>query len=524
MAATQDNRNIAVETPLGKDVLLLQGFRLKEGLSRPFELTLDMQSEQPIREPQRLLGEKVTVRISLPDGKERYLNGYVRKFEKLSMNMDVFTYRAEVVPWFALLKLSSDSRIHQQKTVPEIIKEVFGELGFSDYRFSLTRAYSERPICTQYDESHFQFISRLMEMEGIAYFFEHQRGQHTLVLCDEPSDYNEFPGYGSVPFQPQQEGHPDIERVINWSTSIELESESITLNDYDYTTPRANLRATAKSPPTGLAAKGAWYQAPGYYDNHTEGELFARLRIEELNCRRHRFRGLARCAGFSAGHTFHLTGTPAKVEDAEYLITEVDLQIEAADFTTSGPIPFSYESRCELVAIPAQKQFRPPLITPKPRIDSIQTAVVTGPKGHDEKVPFVSPLGSVRVQFRWDRHGNYDDKSSGWIRVSQISAGEGWGSVFTPRIGCEVLVAFENGDPDRPTLVGNVYNFVNQPPLPLPGYAQRSYISDDGGNAIAFTPEDGNQSVVIYSPSKDSMHVIGASDDDGSNIPPPGVG
>lgn len=522
LIVTQDNRNIAVETPLGKDALLLQSLRLREGLNQPFDLTLQLQSPSLIENTHRLLGAPVTVTIRLPHEESRYLHGRILRFRVVAAKIDLITYEAEVGPWFSLLRLSTDCRIFHKMSVPEIVKQVLGEVGFSDYHMGLSEPYHPKGTVTQYRESHFDFVSRLLEQEGIAYYFKHTRHKDILVMCDHPNAFRPMPGYETLPYQPDQEQRPDIERVVEWAQEVNLESHGITVHDYDYTTPRLDLTATAQTPMMPGEMIGDLFEVPGYFERVPEGEQYARVRLEELNCRRKIYTGAARCAGLAAGATFQLTGSPFAHESNDYLVTEMKLHLVSADFT-SGDLSYWDASECRVTAIEARKPFRPPRVTPRPVITEIQTAVVTAPEGYDPNVPFISPIGSVKVQFRWDRHGRNDDQSSGWVRVAQISAGSGWGSMFIPRAGNEVVVAFEFGDPDRPIVIGHLYNYVNRPPLALPEFAQRSYISDDGGNAISLSAEEGAQSIVFYSPTEDTMYTIGASEDPGAETPPPTI-
>jgi len=512
VSATQQNRPIALRTPLGEDVLLLQNFVYDEEMSQPFVLKMEMQSERRSVDFRKLLGQNVTVKILLPTGGSRYLNGFVSVFRQTGFEGNLTTYEAVVVPWLKLLELSADCRIFQKMTVPEILKKVFSDAGYSDFRMVLTASYGPRGICVQYRESHLNFVTRLMEEEGISYFFEHADGRHTLVMADSTTAHTTFPGYAELDYSPQEVDHADSERVYDWKSQATIASASVVLNDYDYVAPRASLvcsaRAATGEPPT----IGEYYDAPGGYEVPSDGDTRAKIRLQGLRCQQVVFHGRARCAGVSAGFYFSMKGTPAGVFDAEYLVTSTRLEIRSADFRTATVDSTSAGIDCRISAIPVETVFRPQVRTAKPRIAGIQTAVVTGPQGNNPKIPFVSPLGSLKVKFRWDRARAEDDSCSGWIRVSQVAAGNGWGSVFLPRIGNEVLVAFEEGDPDRPAIIGCVYNAVNMPTLPLPQFAQRCYFNDDGGNALCFAPEAGCQSIVMYSPFNDTMRVVGAAD------------
>jgi len=468
-----------------------------------------------------MLGVPVTVTIKLPEEKRRFLHGYTESFSLVSSDTEHFHYRAEITPWAGLLALSSHSRIFQAMTVPEILKAVFDEAGHHDYRSKLHRTYHRRETCTQYRESDLAFVSRLMEQEGISYYFEHHADKHVMVLCDQRIDYGPCPGYESIPFLPEGTDRPELERITEWEMAVRLRTEQVTFHDHDYTTPRAELMASAQAPVTERAI-GHWFETPGYHSTTEEGEHFVRNRMEAEDCRRHECWGKARCAGLAVGTQIRLLHPPDERSDARFLLTATALRMEAAEYR-SAMAEFAYDCECTVQAVPVEFVFRPLPVTPRPVIAGIQTAVVTGPANQNPKIPYVTPLGSVKVHFRWDVEGRENERSSGWVRVAQISAGNGYGSMFIPRIGNEVAVAFEHGDPDRPIIVGHLYNFVNRPPLPLPDFAQRCYINDDGGNALAFVPDQGAQSIILYSPTQETLQFIGASADAEAPTPPPSV-
>lgn len=513
MTATQDNRNIAIETPLGKDVLLLQHLRLTERLSHPFLLELNLLSENPKINGHSLPGQPVTVRIERPSGGQRYVSGIVRKFTRHASDSKHAMFHAEVVPWFATLKLASDSRIFQGMTVPEILKQVFAEAGFTDFRMELQRTYPVRGICTQYQESHFAFASRLMEQDGIVYHFEHSAAKHIMVLTDNSSFFRTVPGYEKVPLLRKSEEALKMERFESWDEISVLESDSVTLGDYDYTEPKSDLTVKGSSKPGGPKTYGEHYEFPGGYPTKEDGEFYARVRAQEFNCWRVRYHGEAHCSGLGAGNQFTLVGVPGWADDAHCLVTGIRLEIHAADFRVQDRAGLTDRVRCTVESIPASVTYRPQRVTHRPRIDGVQTATVTGPPESDPKIPYVSGMGSIKVHFHWDRYGKANELSSGWIRTSQLLAGKGFGAMFLPRIGSEVLVAFEHSDPDRPVVLGCLYNGLAMPTLPLPHFAQRSYIHDDGGNALCFSPEEGKESIVMYSPYRDTMRVVGAADE-----------
>lgn len=508
MVPVQTFRNLKVETPLGPDVLLLHSFTCREELGRPFEMVLSMQSVNPLVDFSKILGQKVTVTVDLPTGGNRYFNGYVRDFEQDGYDAvnSLASYRAVVVPWLSLLKLPTDCRTYQGKTIPDILREVFGAAGFSDHRFNLTHLYVPREFCVQYRESTFDFVSRLMEFAGIYYYFEHEKGKHTMVLCDSPAAHSAFPGYGLLSYNPL--GGSPIGTVQKWGVRQTLCPGTAVLDDYDYTIPKTDLRVSKGG--IQVYAQGAYehFDAPGGFQDKSEGEQFVRIRREELVCEQSIGHGSGDLLGIAAGHRFTLLGFLRPDQNAEYLVASATLEITSPTYSADQNGPVQSTQRCDFTTIPSSIPFRTKRTTPKPRIAGIQTAVVTGPL-MDKVYP--SALGSITVQFRWDRYGKNDQNSSVWIRVAQFSAGKGWGSMFIPHVGNEVAVAFEEGDPDRPVIIGSLYNDINKPHLTLPQEKLLSYISDDAGNAIYIKNEMGKECVALYSPYKDGMFVVGVA-------------
>ena len=518
MIPTQDKRSISVETPLGKDALLLHSFTYHEELGRPFEMVLEMQSMNPMIDSDKILGQKVTVSADLPAVGKRYFNGYVRDFEMTGYDTlaSLASYRAIVVPWLSLLKLSTDCRTYQGKSIPDILREVFSQFGFSDHRFNLTHLYVPREFCVQYRESAFDFVSRLMEFAGIYYYFEHKDGNHTLVLCDAPSAHTPDLQYAVIPYKPT--GVSLIGGVREWMVRETLCPDKVVLDDYDYTQPKTSLRVSGDTTSEDDSkSRLEYFDAPGGFQDKAEGEGYARIRHEEMVCEKSIRRGSGDLLGISAGRRFTLLGHMRLDQNAEYLVTSATLQVTSPTFSPEQGGSVQSTQECSFTAIPSSVPFRPKRTTPKPRIGGIQTAVVTG--SMMDKVDS-SALGSVRVQFRWDRYGKGDQNSSVWIRVAQFSAGKGWGSMFIPHIGNEVAVAFEEGDPDRPVIIGSLYNDINKPHLSLPQKKLLSYISDDAGNAIYINNEMAKECVALYSPYKDGLFVVGVAGSPSNPISP----
>jgi type VI secretion system secreted protein VgrG len=519
--ANQANRFIRLDTPLGSDVLLIRKLQIHEELGRPFEITADLTSEDAAIDFSKILGQKITITVDIPNNAHRYFNGYIQEFVQTSFDVPagLFAYQATIVPWISLLALTSDCRVFQNMTVPQILKELFSDFGFSACLDALTQQYPYKKMCVQYRETALNFVHRLMEQEGIYYFFEHVDGDHTLVLCDSSTCHKPYPGYDTIPYLSKEANRLDIEHIQTWSLRQRLQPGSFALNDYDYANPKTIL--LEKTSINQDYAHGAFecYDAPGGFYSNNGGEFFSRIRLEEHQCRQSIRSAYAVCLGIASGYRFELTGFPRKDQNDSFLVTTADIEINNPDYNTRSSTKESLTYHCNLQVQPANTPFRSAKRTPKPFIPGLQTAVVTGPQDQDGK-PYTSPIGSVKLQFRWDRYGKSDENSSYWIRTSQLSAGMGWGSMFVPRVGNEVVVAFEEGDPDRPLIIGRLYNGSQPPPVPLPEGALLSYISDDGVNAIRFNPTAGEQSIMFYSPHNDSQYSIGATYNDENSLPP----
>lgn len=513
---SQENRQMSLTTPLGTDVLLLQNLTYSEELGRPFEMILEMQSTNQEIDFSKILGQSVTVTIQMPQGSSgeaspRYLNGVVRKFKQVSFQDSdgLYSYSAVVVPEFAMLDLSSTCQCYEYETIPTIISQVFSAVNFSGYELNLTAEYSELRFSVQYCESPFAYVSRLMETAGITYYFQHADGSHVMVLCDSTAAYTNFPGYGSITYNPV--AGQDIDCISEWSLEGQTQTGSFALTDYDYTSPNTNLFNSAKAQQSYPWGDAQRFDYPAGCYTPSDVQTAATIRLQQLQCNQSTQHGAGRIHGISAGYTFTLAGFPRQDQNIAYLTTAAELTITSPPFNSVGETEDDMNYQTKFSVIPKTVPFRTEATTPKPFIGGVQTAVVVAPAGQASNMPYVSPYGSIKVQFHWNYNGPSNENSSIWIRVSQISAGSGWGSMFIPRPGNEVIVAFEQGDPDRPIIVGCVYNAMQMPPIALPTNNLLSYITDDGGNMIVINPASGNEFVHIYSPHMQSRHTIGAS-------------
>jgi len=507
-------QNVTVKTVLGSDAFQLRSFRFRDRLGEPFEGVLELQSGADSVDLGKLLGEPVTVTVTLPEGGSRHFNGIVLEAAQQAAAGDTTRYRLVMGPWLALLDLGSDARIFQQKSAPDILEGVFQGLGFSAFqRTGLIGDYDPLEFCVQYNETHANFVHRLMQRFGITYYHDHTADSHTLVLCDSPTAYQSNPGYASVPYRADNRTAESLEHVSHWTSIRRLRSGKYAAKDYDYLNPDSALLVEDSAPQSCPYGDMELFQYPGGYTKESPGNALARIRIEEQACGQKRFEGTAHCWGFAAGKKFNLTDHPQSDCNCSYLTTAIDLAIDPLtdeETATRAPHPVTqFTHVCRLEAIPAGVGFRPARTAPQPRIAGVQTAVVVGPPGQDPATPYTNAQGSLRLQFRWDRYGQSNSKSSAWVRCTQFWAGPGWGAVFVPRLGCEVAVAFQEGDPDRPVIIGSLYNGDNAPPLSLPGDAQNLMVKDDGGNYLQFTPGDGNQVITLYSPTDTTTVQIG---------------
>jgi type VI secretion system secreted protein VgrG len=497
-----------VKTAAGGDVFRLVEMRYTETVATPFTMVLDLVSDQTDLDPDSLLGTPATVSFALPGGGQRHFSGLVAAVEQRTDKGEIHAYRLVVRPWIALLELGSDCRIFQNKKPADIFKLVFDDLGFSDYSLSgLVGNYPELPFCLQYDESHLAFVERLMQRFGISYHTEQSDGSHKLVFTDDPSSHKPFPGYDTIPFRAAADASRAKEHIESWAWRKQVAPGKQVLKDYDYINPKSKLEATKTAPHSYTHGDLERFEYPGFYTKQSDGDTLAQIRVDEATCAEYVVTGTARCWGLAAGSIFTLGDFPRKDQNKPWLTTAVEIVVSTAKGAEQRSR--GYSCLATFTAIPADVKYRPARTTPVPRIAGHQTAVVVGPAGQDPKSPYTDEYGNIRVQFRWDRQGQNNEKSSCWIRYQQFAAGPQWGAVFVPRLGCEVAVVFEGGDPDRPLAIGSLYNADNKPPTSLPGEAKTFAIQDDGGNYLKLTPDDGNQVVTIYSTTDTTKLKIG---------------
>ena len=479
LEASQKGRPLTVKiASLAEDILLPTTLIGHEAISSMFSFSLDLISQKPEDVVfDHIIGQNITISLRLADESQRFFNGFVSRIAQVGRDVGTehrFThYHVEVVPWLWFLTRIADCRIFQEKTVPEIVTQIFQERGFHDFQLNLSRTYTSWDYCVQYRESDFQFVSRLMEEEGIFYFFEHEDSNHTLVMADSPNVYKSCPGQSTAKFEPEGGIGEDQDTVTSWVVEQELHSGKVTNRDHHFEMPdktlefsestRFNVAQNTKLElydyPGGYAEK---FNKPGERLDKVEPEsrLMVDFQMEEQETPHLVNQGSSDCRSFTAGTKFQLENSPPGVGAGPYVLTSVQHSAtQDASFVSGGEVPFDYSNTFSCLS--ESIVYRPRRITPKPTIAGPQTAVVVGPAGEEI---FTDKFGRVKVQFHWDRLGKKDADSSCWIRVAQQWAGKRWGASFWPRIGQEVVVDFLEGDPDQPIIVGSVYNADQMPP------------------------------------------------------------
>jgi type VI secretion system secreted protein VgrG len=492
MALSQQARSLSVSTPLGPDVLLLRNMTASEQLGRLFNYQLELLSEDVNIKYEDLLGTPFSIKLSLLDGGQRYFNGIVNHFSQIGFDGSFAIYRATLVPWTWFLTRTADCRIFQEKTIPDIIKEIFREHGYTDFEERLSGSYRQWVYCVQYRETDFNFISRLMEQEGIYYYFTHEEGKHTLVMADSYSAHNRVPGFDEVPYYPPDESSlRERDHISKWSVAQAVQPGAFAHNDFDFVAPRKNLLTKRSDPKPHEAADLEVYDYPGEYTESGDGEGYARIRLEEMHAGYETVQADGNARGLASGALFNLVNYPRDDQNREYLIMSAEYRLQSDLFGSAGAAPEGPVFQCSLTAMDAQTPFRPPRTTPKPIVQGPQTAIVVGKAGEEI---WTDQYGRVKVQFHWDRYGKSDENSSCWVRVSHPWAGKNWGAVAIPRIGQEVIMEFLEGDPDQPIITGRVYNGDQMPPYGLPAGAVVSGIKSNstkgGGGYNEYVMDD----------------------------------
>ncbi len=538
MATTQDNRLLAIFTPLGKDFLLLQRFSNSEGLSQLFSIEVDLLHEEDEAgvtptyiNPASIIGKGVTIKITQKDETSREFSGIVNRFSQGGRSERFSNYRATIVPYTWILTQKFQSRIFQNISVPDILRQIFS--GF-EVRYEIQGVTNKRNYCVQYQESDFDFAARLMEEEGIFYYFEHSNGRHTMVLANTPQSHVDCPSKSRIPYIAEIPNDEEdfVASIRSWHVGSQLQTGKVSFWDYNFQLPTRKLDDQKTSIfNLGDNQKLELYDFPAGYGKKYDGisssggeqaselsfldtdkQAAVKIAMESLDAQVAVCVGTGDCSALTAGYRFELFNHPLSVHNSRYVVTSIKHEAGQipgyiSDEATHEPYSNSFNCLAHGASYPP---FRPPRITPKPIVRGSQTAFVVGPAGEEI---YTDKFGRVKVQFHWDRDGQVNAGSSCWVRVAQIWAGNKWGMMFIPRIGMEVVVSFLEGDPDQPMITGCVNNPQTMPPYTLPDEKTKSTIksnSSKGGqgfNEFRFEDKKGSEQIFIHAEKNQDIRV-----------------
>ena len=479
--------------------MLVAAFSASESISKPFEVRLELASEEEIRFDD-VIGQTALITIEGQD-EERYFHGIVNMFMQTGAKGRFFEYQATVVPSAWLLSLEQDCRIFQEKTVPQIVQQILEDSGITSdaFSFRLQGNYQARDYCVQYRQTDLDFISRLLEEEGIFYFFEHSSEKHTMVFGDGTVNYQPVQGESQIVYNAGGQMVAEEEAVFQFNLARKIMPGKYTLRDFDFKRPSLDLTSEHTDSDNTSIEK---YDYPGSYIDGAEGRRRSQVRLEEAMMFKDRGEGKSVCPRMIPGYTFTLSGHTLDGFNQEYVLVSLEHKGEQpqvfGERSQSGK-GTHYDN--QFVVIPSGVTIRPECRTAKPKVEGVQTAIVVGPGGEEI---YTDEHGRVKVQFHWDRLGRKDENSSCWIRVSQSWAGAGWGAMFIPRIGHEVIVDFIEGNPDRPIITGRVYHGSNTPPYTLPDEKTKSVIKSEsssgggGANELRFEDKKGSEEIYLH--------------------------
>ncbi|MBO0905123.1 type VI secretion system Vgr family protein [Jiella sonneratiae] len=491
----QGTRIGELTTPFGKDVLVLHRMTGSEAISENFDLRVDALSKRPHLDFAAAIGEHCSVRLNTIRNGVRFFDGLLTAAEWLGAEEGAYRYQLTLRPWFELLGHRVNRLIFHEMTAPDIVAKIFAAHGgLARFERRLTRAYPTLEYTVQCEESDLDFCRRLMEAHGIAYYFRHGRGEHTLVMVDGIAGYETVPGAVRNYYPLDRQYRRDEEHFSRIVAGRRFTQGRTTLNDYDFKKPGADLTAERRGDTDFAHGDLEVYRFPGRYVERGEGEELARTRIEAVRGLDRQMNAEGDCMSLSPGHLVTLAKHPSGEMNREYLTLSASHHYRAEDYVSGAAgDEDSYEGVCTLLA--AEIPFLPPATTPRPRAPGPQTARVVGDGEID-----CDEHGRILVRFHWDREGDQSMR----CRVSQVWAGAGFGGIFIPRVGMEVIVDFLDGDPDRPVVTGCLYNGDNRPPYPLAdektvaGWKSNSTTGGGGYNELALDDSKGDELVRLH--------------------------
>lgn len=506
---TQDTRHLRIETSLERDTLLVRHVRGMEAMSQLFQFDVDLLSHNGFINPRDIVGDNVCLTIAPEEQSPRVLNGFIKRFQYAGLEgRGLYHYRAEVVPWLWFLSKRTDCRVFQNQSIPKIIENLFEELGFADYTFALAAHYPLLEYCVQYNESDLDFVSRLLEHAGIYYFFEHHSDKHILHLCDDSSHYSSLDSARLL----HTSGSRDQRHIHLWQHSYQYCSGAYAQTDYDFEKAHhALLTETATTLRLRNNAAYPHFAYPGLYKETEEGLAITRLRMQQEEVAYEEVRAAANIHTLAVGKKFVLNSDENPTDNGQaFVITELHHAAYNPSFRQGEDEGNVYSN--QFSCIPATTTFRPLMVTPKPRMEGVQTAVVVGKSGDEI---YTDKYGRIKVQFHWDRYGTKNEESSCWVRVATQWAGSKWGTIGVPRVGQEVVVTFVDGNLDNPLVIGSVYNSAHMPPYSLPdnktmtGLKSRSSKGGDPSmyNEIVIDDKIGAEQVRLHAHKDFSVNV-----------------
>ena len=481
-------RLVDAVTPLGA-ALWFRQMTGTEALSVPFEFDVVFHADKktPSLSAKAMLGEPITLKVETEGGKGiRPFNGICTRFGNAGREGEHLVYIAKLRPWLWIASRRSDCKIFQFKTVPEIIDDVLSRYGYPLVK-KLTRTYRAWDYCVQYQETDMNFVMRLMEHEGIYFYFEHAEGNHTMVLIDDMARHAPLPGKSTIKyFGIDAVTDADEEHFNSWVVREEVDPGEYFSDDYDFKHPKADLKINNANVMKYSHAKYQRYEWPGGYVKHDDGEDYGKLGLQTLQAEQERCQGHTTVRTMAPGYTYTLENCPRKDQNRPYLAVATTYFFRDNARLSSGSGEGDADWGITVTSQPTSMPYRPQMLTPKPLTHGPQTALVVGPAGEEI---YTDEYSRVKVQFYWDRYGNKNQDSSCWIRVATPWAGEKWGMIHIPRIGHEVVVDFLGGDPDYPLITGSVYNADLMPPYALPDNKTASGLksrSTKGGGPVDF--------------------------------------
>lgn len=460
MSMSQQSRTAVLDTELGENVLNAVRFEGTEGLSQDFEYRVEAVGEKTLADLDKLVGTSATLTVLNKADVPRHFNGIVAGASWLGEENEAYLYEITLRPKFWLATKSSDFRMFHEKTAKDIVEGVLGEWQIEkDSR--LTENYRKREYCVQYGESDHDFLCRLMEQEGMYYYFEHGSGSHKMILADAKSSHKSIPNLSTVRFQPWTQNVPVPEdRLFTLNIVRQLRSGRVALGDYNHLLPTANMLATSTAKGRYAEADHERFEYPGDYAEPGDKERIAKVRVEEEQTLDERRQATGDTPLVFPGGLVTVEQHPEGKQNIEYLVVSARHSFQDQSYRSGGRERAGgtlYRGTYEFT--PSDRPFRAPRVTPRPRVYGPQTAKVAG-KGEID----VDKHGRILLTFFWDR----EKGESRRVRVAQIWSGKQWGGIVIPRVGQEVVVEFLHGDPDRPLVVGTVYNEQYKVPYKLP--------------------------------------------------------